>query len=159
MDILYHASPDKNLAIIRPQRTLSKDVYTGDYVFATADKGLAAMYLATKGIATLMNPGASKPRIIICADPEAYAQRDSGGAIYTVPADTFAQSPQLGLEDTEMVSQHDIVPLNKEVYDSSLAAMKTFGIQVYFVNQEVFGQIMATREEDKIAAELDAYLG
>lgn len=55
MEVLYHASSDTNLTIIVPKRTISKDIYIGDFVFATQDKRLVAMYLVAKGNATIMD--------------------------------------------------------------------------------------------------------
>lgn len=49
---LYHASAQKNLKVLKPQRTLFHDEYIGDFVFATSDRRMAAMYLATKGVPT-----------------------------------------------------------------------------------------------------------
>lgn len=157
MQYLYHASPKKNLTEIRPKKTLSRDVYIGDFVFATSDVRLAAMYLATKGNAILLNVKTKIPTIVICNDPTDYLQNDKGGAIYKVPAKTFKKSPQEGLEDSEMVSSVAVAPLEKRVYTSSLDAMKKMGITVYFVNKEVFNIIVEAKDENKIISNLKPY--
>lgn len=157
MQVLYHASPKKNLTEIKPRRTLSRDVYIGDYVFATSDFVLAAMYLATKGNAILMNVKAKDPIIVICNNETDYLSNDKGGAIYTVPISTFRKSPQAGLEESEMVSNVAVTPSDKRVYDSSLEAMKEMGITIYFVNEKVFSKIVAAKDESKIISKLKPF--
>ena len=136
MKFLYHASPKKHLTEIQTKRTLSRDLYIGDFVFATSDVRLAAMYLATKGNAILVNVKTKKPTIVICNNAKDYLLNDKGGAIYRVPGNTFIKSPQEGLEDSEMVSEVGVTPIDTQVYLSSLDAMKEMGITIYFVNEK-----------------------
>ena len=154
MQYLYHSSPKKQLTEIQPRRTLSGDAYIGDFVFATSDPRLAAMYLATKGNAILLNVKTKKPRIVICNNPINYLLKDMGGAIYNIPISTFRKSPQKGLEDSEMVSEVAVIPIEKQVYARSIDAMKDMGVSVYFVNEKMFNKIVQNKEEDKIIAEL-----
>jgi hypothetical protein len=91
--------------VLEPKRTLSKDKYIGDFVFATQNKVLAIMYLTTRGFATLMNSNSRNPNIVICADKDDYLKRDSGGAIYELPSALFIESPQKELSDYELVSK------------------------------------------------------
>lgn len=157
MKVLYHASPVKDLRKIEPKRTLSRDIYIGDYVFATSDIKLAAMYLATKGNAILMNVEAETPVIVICNNPEDYLAHDSGGAIYIVPATTFKKTPQEGLEKSERVSKVAVTPVDKRVYKHSIDAMKETGIVIYFVNQKTFNSLVQAKDEDKILASLQPF--
>ncbi len=160
MDVLYNASLHKDLELIEPQRTLSrptytgKDKYIGDYVFATKDKRLAAMYLATKGLATLLETEAEFSYIVICSDQAGYIANDKGGAIYELPTDKFSETPQEGLTEYELVSADPIKPLGKIVYEKSLDAMLEHGITVYFVNQKTFDGLMPVGS-DKYRAILD----
>src|SRR4051812_29088282 len=68
MDVLYHASTNSELTVLEPQRTLSKDKYIGDFVFATKDKLLAVMYLIPKGYGSIMDTKSKPPKILICAN-------------------------------------------------------------------------------------------
>jgi hypothetical protein len=156
-DILYHASPNKDLEIIEPKRTLSKNRCIGKYVFATSDKKLAAMYLATKGNATLMGFEHKNPWIVICANPNDYLEKDQGGAVYTLPAKTFSKTPQKGLEYSEMVSKKKVKPINKTIYKTSLQAMSEQRIKVYFVEQEKFNELLKSRDQNKLVKELEPY--
>lgn len=76
MEILYHASSHKNLPVIKPQKTLSKDIYIGEYVFATSNPKLAAMYLVTLGTRTIMNTPARPHHILIGADAKLFSEQD-----------------------------------------------------------------------------------
>ena len=158
MKTLYHASPYKDLQKIQPQRTLSKDMYIGDYVFATSDIKLAAMYLVTRGNATLMNTDAMLPFIVIRNNPKDYVANDMGGAIYIVPDTTFKKSPQEGLEKSELVSSVAVTPIDKIIYRRSIDAMKEMGIVIYFVTKEIFDKLVLSKEESKIFATLLRYI-
>ena len=158
MDTLYHSSTNKDLELLEPQRTLSKDIYIGDYVFATSDKRLAAMYLATRGTPILLNTNVKNPQIIISANAKEYVKHDVGGAIYSVPAEYFKKTPQTGLEDSERVSEITVHPSAKTVYESSIAAMREMGVTVYFVSQKQFDEIIRTKNEDHIISKLAPYL-
>lgn len=152
--MLYHASPYINLSMILPQRTLSDDVYIGDFVFATSDRKLAAMYLANKGVATLMEHRAKQPYIIIQDDINIYTKNDKGGAIYTVPAIHFMNTPQAGLEGTEFVSKEPVTPLDKRVYKTSINAMRKAGIQIYFVSPTIFERLLDRDKKEETLATL-----
>lgn len=157
MKVLYHASPVRDLKLIQPKRTLSRDVYIGDYVFATADKRLAAMYLATRGNATLMNVATAVPTIVICNNLKDYLAHDQGGAIYKVPAATFEETPQEGLQTSELVSKVAVKPLDKTIYKYSIDAMRDMGIAIYFVSKEVFDSLAQTKDEAKILESLQPF--
>lgn len=154
---LYHASPDKSLAVIEPKRTLSKDKYIGDYVFATEDPRLAAMYLASKGTALLMNVKSSPFSIVINANEQDYLASDKGGAVYKVPAATFEKTPQAGLEDSERISKVSTMPLEKKVYSSSIEAIQEAGVKIYFVDSKTFTNLLNNPDQDKIIASLKPY--
>lgn len=157
--VLYHASPNAKLSRIDPQKTLSNDVYIGDYVFATKDKKLAAMYLANKGVATLMEHRTKKPYIIIQDDADHYTKHDKGGAIYAVSASGFKETPQVGLEGTEFVNDKAVTPLSKEVFPTSLEAMRQQGITIYFVTPKTFELLLDKNRKDKTLASLKPAVG
>lgn len=154
---VYHASPDSSLKAIAPKRTMSKDVYIGDFVFATTDKKLAAMYLATRGVATLMHHASDTPFIVMSSSSGEYLQSDAGGAIYTLPGATFEPTPQHELSESEMVSRVMIEPLHKEVYKTSIEAMKRHGITIYFVDQPTFERIVAAKNQQEAVSTLQPF--
>lgn len=156
---LYHASPIKNLKIIEPQRTLSKDLYIGDFVFATPSKAMAAMYLAPKAAGTiLINAFNSEPYAIVNSNPEDFKKVDTGGSIYVVDSELFETSPQVGLEETELVSKLAVKPVAEEYYKTSLEAMQKFSVKLFFAEGKLFEDIMYAEDHGlKILSKLQPY--
>lgn len=141
MNFLYHASANQNLKVLEPQRTISKDKYIGNYVFATADKVLALMYLVPKGYGTIMYSKENPPRILIRADEKEIRSKDNGGAIYTVDPSDFYESPQKELSDYERVSDKPVIPVSKEVYASAFDTWEEMRITVEFIDQQTFDRL------------------
>lgn len=155
--ILYHASQHKTLKALKPQRTLSNDKYIGDFVFATANRTMAIMYLVPPGIATLMNPDKNNPNIVICATVDEFTNRDHGGTIYELPSDSFADTPQEGLSEYEMVSSIPVQPLHKTTFDSSLKALLSAGIQVRFIDEPTFKSLLGNPNQEKMFKQIKPY--
>lgn len=156
MSLLYHASTNKGLELITPMHTLSKDKYIGDFVFATADKTLATMYLATRGYATLMGSHDEQPNIVICGNQTEYEANDVGGAIYELPSELFSESPQKELSEYEMVSREPVKPLNKVIYEKSIQAMQDVGIIVHFVDKQTFNSLIGNPKQAELTNSLPA---
>ena len=142
MSDLYHSSTEKDLRVISPQRTLSKDKYIGDFVFATADPAYSAMYLVPKGLKTLMHSSTDDRWIVICSDPEEFRRIDKGGAIYGLSSDGFIKSPQVELGETEMVCRKEAPILDKKVYSTALEALRKQGVAVYFAGESEFQEVL-----------------
>jgi hypothetical protein len=141
MYVLYHASTNPDLKVLEPQRTLSNDKYIGDFVFATADKILAAMYLLPKGYGSILDTDTKPPQILIRADETEVRAKDKGGAIYTVDASDFSESPQKDLIALEKVSDKPIIPISKEIFKNSFDALNKLGIEVEFIDQKTFDRL------------------
>lgn len=154
---LYHASQQKDLKLLRPQRTLSHDKYIGDFIFATANKKLAIMYLAPKGFATLMNSDEKNANIVICAEQEEFFKQDKGGAIYKLSSKDFIESPQKELSTYEMASRCSVKPKDKEVFDSTLGALISSGIEVRFTTKVAFDRLIHSPNQNKMVKSLDLY--
>jgi hypothetical protein len=157
MEAVYHTSPEKDLKLIEPKPTISKDKYLGDYVFATSNKLLAVMYLATRGYATLMNPDKDNPNIVICADKNDYLKNDRGGAIYKLPGETFIETPQHGLSDYEKVSTHSVKPIEKTIYRTSIEAMLDAKIKIYFTDSVTFNSLIGAKDQAKRISKLTPF--
>lgn len=154
---LYHGSPKNDLKQLTPQKTLSLDKYIGDFVFATKNKVLAIMYLANKGVATLMNAESESPYIVICAEANEYIKNDIGGALYKVSSKTFKKTPQAGLENYEVVSEEAVETETESVYSTSLEAFKNNKIAVYFVDQKTLDELIGNPKQDEMIIELPLY--
>lgn len=157
MYVLYHASQSKDLLLIEPKRTLSKDKFIGNFVFATTDKILAIMYLTAKGYATLMGLHEEQPNIVICANSEDYLKHDKGGAIYELPSESFIESPQKELSDCELVSKVSVKPLRKLVYDKSIDTIMDAGIHVRFVDKQTFDSLIGNPDQLDLVGKLPLY--
>jgi hypothetical protein len=141
MKLLYHASANPNLSVLKPQRTLSKDKYVGDFVFATPDKLLSVMYLTPKGYGSIMDTESDAPNILICGNEAEVRSKDRGGAIYSVDASKFHETPQKELTAHELVSDKPVTPISKEVYKSSFDALEKLGVRIEFIDQATFDRL------------------
>ncbi len=155
---LYHASPIKNLKVIKPQRTISHDKYIGNFVFATKYKKLALMYLLPKGFPTLMNVRSKNPYVVICASVEEILKRDKGGTLYLLPGNLFSQSPQKELNEYEMVSKEAVVPLSEDDYESVTQKLISENISIYFVDSDTFNKLILNPKQDSMVKALNKYL-
>jgi len=157
MNNLYHASDNKRLKLLQPQKTLSDDKYIGDYVFATTNKLLALMYLANRGTATLMNPLEPNPNIVICAGQSDYIKKDKGGAIYEVSNDFFEKSPQFGLTAYEMVSTKPTKIIKKTLFNKSIEALISNGIEVRFTDIRTFNNLIGNKNQLELINKIRQY--
>ncbi len=155
---LYHASPIKNLKLIKPQKTISHNKYIGDFVFATKYKKLALMYMLPKGFPILMNVKSKNPYVVICADVEKILKSDEGGALYILSDNLFHQTPQKGLDEYEMVSKDSIIPLGEEDYDCVIKELIRENINIYFVDSDKFNKLILNPNQDALVRALDKYL-
>ncbi len=154
---LYHASPIKNLKILKPQRTISNDKYIGDFVFATRHKKLALMYMLPKGFPLLMNIKSSKPYVVLCGNVRDILKKDRGGALYELSTESFHRTPQTALSNYEMVSKESISPLNETDYESVTQALDKKGIAIYIVDNNMFDKLILNPMQDSIVQTLDRY--
>ncbi len=60
-----------------------------------------------------------------------------GGAIYTVPAESFSFDPNKGLGQHELTVTQSITPISKEEFNSTLETMLSMGVQVYFIGKDI----------------------
>lgn len=154
---LYHASPIKNLKLIKPQKTISHNKYIGDFVFATKYKKLALMYMLPKGFPILMNAQLKNPYVVICASVEEILKRDRGGALYILPDSLFRQTPQFELNEYEMVSEDSIIPLGEEDYDCVIKELVRENINIYFADSDTFNKLILNPKQDTMVQALDKY--
>lgn len=158
-EVLYHASTNKELTVLTPQRTLSKDEYIGDFVFATPDRRMAAMYLAPReGGTILIETFSREPYAVINNTPENFKRVDHGGAIYKVSAESFSDTPQEEVAGTELVSRDSVPILSKEIFATSLEAMREAGVNVYFLGDTEFQRVQSAKDHGwEILSELKPY--
>lgn len=146
-DFLYHASPHRNIQLFEPRNDTPRFPGEPPLVFATGDKRIAAMFLAPKSSGSVEVTKFGDDAIIIISNTvEDFIAHDTGGAIYHLPADTFTTDPEIGMGEQEWVSSLPVAPIGKELYGTSLGAMLSVGVKVYFVTDEVLESIKSAED-------------
>ncbi|MBA3679331.1 hypothetical protein H0W80_04050 [Candidatus Saccharibacteria bacterium] len=150
--VLYHASPNQDIEVFQPKREGFRDPDEGLVVFATPDKAYATMFLVkcndswvVKG--RFSEAGVNGPWHIIISDKERFEQADKGGSIYEFDPSGFKFEPDKNMGSTEWTSKESVGPNRKVDYPSALQAMIKAGIQVYFVDQQIFDQIRSSGDD------------
>lgn len=144
--VLYHASSNKNIDVFEPRKEKVRDPKEGPRIFATPDKRLATIFLvptddrwATSGLF------GTTPYLVV-SDEKRFREMDMGGAIYSLPSDSFVSDPDKGLRELEWTSASSVRPIGKEEYDSALEVMLRSGVQVYFVDRQTFELIQKSED-------------
>lgn len=139
---LYHASENRNILMFEPRQESYRDWSEGKVVFATPEKGYAAMFMVPVSDNWTRRGFYNRvPYMIIRGTKENFEEIDEGGAIYTLSSKSFQTDLSKEIGANEWVSKHKVQPLDKEEYDSALEAMLENGVQVFFVDKEVFEKI------------------
>jgi hypothetical protein len=138
---LFHASLSTDVTEFEPRNEYPR--YSGEenLVFATPHEELAAMFLSPRGIDTEISVYGDQYVIFINADEDAYRVKDRGGAIYSLPVETFETDTVNGMGENEWYSKIPVRPIDKTVYKTSIEAMKKFKVKRYFVNDDTFQKI------------------
>lgn len=159
---LYHASTNKSLKRLEPQRSLSKDKYIGDYVFATPDRRMSIMYLVPGAAGAIsINTFNGEPYAFINGTPEQFEKVDHGGAIYKVQSEQFNETPQQELIGTEYVSVAPVPIVSKEKFSTAADAMRKNGVKLYFFeDDEMFQKLISADDHGlKLLQSIKPYIG
>ena len=148
---LYHASHDVTIEVLQPHNKSPR--YSGevDLVFATPHEPLAAMFLAPRGIPIEIGIYGPKYALFIESDEATFTKKDKGGAIYTLPSDTFNTDTVHGMKEIEWYSEVSVKPLSKTVYKTAIEALEKYSVSKYFVDAETMKKI---REDPAHALDL-----
>jgi len=137
-EILYSASQNRNINIFEPKAITFRDPNEGPVVFATPDKAYASMFIVPSDD-SWTNKGQYQGQYYqIISDKNRYKNLDKGGAIYTFKSDDFETDLTKGIKNKEWISKKPVKPINKEIYESGLEAMKQLGVRIFFVNPDIF---------------------
>lgn len=140
---LFHASPSTDVVEFQPRNEYPR--YTGEQklVFATPHEELAAMFLSPRDIKTEIGVYDNRYVIFINSNEKDYVKYDKGGAIYSLPIDSFETDTIHGMGNTEWYSKVPVKPINKTIYATSLEAMDIFHVDRFFVSDDIFEKIKA----------------
>lgn len=147
---LYHGSPYKDLEVISPRNKKVRDPLEGKVVFATEGKMFASTFIVPAddswSIKTAFSSGTEGPhgelvteQYAIYDDRDRFMKLDAGGAIYTLPSETFYLHSEY--DAREWTSREPVRPVSKEVFDSGLNAMLKYGVNVCFVDKDTIRRI------------------
>lgn len=144
--VLYHASSNSEIEVFEPRREKVRDPEEGPVVFATHDKALASAFLVrTDGswvkIGRFTESGITTPWHFIASSRRRFMKSDFGGAIYYLPVDTFNNDSEKGMGSVEWVSRVPVKPVDKDLFESGFDAMRSLGVDVYFVSRRTFRKI------------------
>lgn len=138
---LFHASTNTEITVLEPRNEYPR--YSGEtpLVFATPHKALAAMFLCPSNIGVEIGVYDARYVIFINSTRAEYERVDLGGAIYSLPVDTFETDTVHGMGELEWYSTSPVSPLEKTVYKTSIEAMEKFNVEYCFVDDPTFQKI------------------
>ncbi len=148
--ILFHASKDKNIKLLEPREIKRRSKDEGAVIFSTPHIGFASIFMSRHDDRwTKSGSFDSGSFYLICKDKDRFIKEDDGGAIYCLPSDCFYADCCKGMGISEWVSKEAVKPLHKLEFDSTLDAMMSFGVQVYFVDEKIFDQIKRDKDHGR----------
>jgi len=130
-EIMYHASPDKDISEFEPRNESPRYVGEEHLVFATPYKEVAAMFLVPKNVPTEISKYGDTHVVFVNGTEEEFKAHDIGGAIYTLPNDTFVTDREIGMGDVEWVSSQAVKPISRTLYESSIEALHDNNVSVF----------------------------
>jgi hypothetical protein len=133
--MFYHGSVQKNLSELRPRN---------GRLFASPDFRVASVFLAGAQKACCL-PVNGSIFAFIEDDREDVLTRDRGGSIYVVKSERFRPVPG-GNPAVEWFTTEILSPMISFTYESSIAAIIAFGVQLYFVTIGTVDQIHAASQ-------------
>ena len=146
---LYHASPDRNIAIFEPRAEGVRDPDEGPVVFGTPYKAYASMFLVNADDRWTSLGRYNNIWVCVIGDVEKYISRDRGGAIYKLNPKHFHSDPHRNMYEIEWVSKEPVTPQSKEEFESGLKAMITLGVKVYVMKLEKFEEFKLLKKNQR----------
>lgn len=143
--VLYHASPNREIMQFEPRDEHVRDISEGPVVFATPHQDYASCFIVAINDSWSQISQFNSVRVVVILDKNRFENEDNGGAIYTLPIDTFIYERRGGAKD-EWTSREPVKPIGKQMYESGLEAMLDNGVQVYFVDAPTFGRIKGAND-------------
>jgi len=145
--ILFHASRNPHITVFEPRAETTRDKNEGPRVFATPNRAIASLFLVATDDSWVQSGAINGVPYIIISDEERFRAMDTGGAIYSLPSDTFVYNPNKGLGELEWTSTEAVCAINIEHVQSAITDMHTHGVKVYFVNPDTFNAIQTAPDD------------
>lgn len=156
-EFVFHGSPCGDIQEFSPRVSLGSGEPHGALVYASNDRAVAAMFTADVGGPWSTGSVGDTLYAIIPKSRKDFVARDRGGFIYQLPGGTFSSDRSRGMGSREWASPVAVVPVSVSRVPSSLDAMIEHGVQVYFVDPELYRQMLASERPNwTFLAELES---
>ena len=147
---LYHGSPHVDIEEFEPRISPGGEKY-GALVYASPDLAAASIFMLKTDRSWSASRFSFTGRYdVLCAiitEPrEDFIKHDVGGHIYVLPSDTFETDPNRGLKEKEWASKVKVKPVQKLEFKSALDAVIENGVQVYFVDSEIYEKMESSKD-------------
>ncbi len=147
-EFLYHGSPRGDIDEFIPRVSRGTGESYGPQVYASHDIATAIIFTATVKKTWSSGNSNNVSFVVIPLPREDFITHDAGGFLYTLKSDTFSSDSTRGLGEREWASSVPVKPVRVERIESSLGAMIRYGVQVYFVTDEQYKRIYASKRPD-----------
>lgn len=138
--VLYHASQNRNVDAFIPRDGNKRHKDEPAQVFAALDKAFATIFLHPFDDRKMASGFINDVPYVLVGDVAGFRAQDTGGAVYTLPSDSFTFDADLGVGYKEWTSTVLVKPLGKQEYDSALEAMLENGVQVYLADMDTLNR-------------------
>ncbi len=145
---LYHASPNRDIQEFEPRAQSVRDPKEGPVVFATPSEVYASMFIVRTDDTWSEKGRFNEVYYTVVSDRQRFEKMDKGGSIYVLPSDTFTTNETRSMGAAEWTSKEPVKPVSKTDYESGLEAMLQHGVQVYFVDKDIFQQIKDSNDHE-----------
>ncbi len=143
---LYHGSPNKTIEEFEPRVSKGTGEKFGALVYATSNLAIASIFLSEVKKTWSAGRFGDVPYALITVPREEFITHDKGGYVYVFSSKSFESDPKRGLGEYEWASKEKVKPIEKIEYPSALEAMLENGVQVYFVDDEMFKRIKSSQD-------------
>lgn len=145
--VLFHASSNRSIDRFEPRDEKTRDESEGPRVFAAPTRAMASVFMVPTDDSWTQSGNKDGTPFIVISDRERFESLDTGGAIYSLPNDSFETDLEKGLRENEYSSEEVVEPIEIEEYESGLQAMIELGVNVYFVDKETFKKLAEAGEQ------------
>jgi hypothetical protein len=143
---LYHGSPNGDIEEFTPRVSLGSGEKHGAQVYASDSLAVACMFTCKPGRSWSAGTHNGETFAVLPMTREEFLEKDKGGYIYKFDSDTFSTEEGRGMGNKEWASSVAVKPVEIIRIESSLEAMIKSGVQVYFVNPQVYDAALLARK-------------
>lgn len=111
---LYHGSPNRNIEVIELRNKSVRSDDEGLVVFGAIDKIGAMKFMMPCGDSWSHLARINGVHIVLVADKERFFREDKGGAVYTLPSDSFDINPRFTSAKTNGLRKKKLNQLPKK---------------------------------------------